>query len=233
MGLPESELILTSSVEKTTSDLSSNNNNTEAKEEGGETTKPTKTRATRDTENGVDEEKATENEEDAKELEDDFDELLEDFNAAFSLTGDDQSGLFTIFLQEPGKTARMQGPGNGEAIRGAMERVDKFIGQIVSVLADSQLLETGHVIVASMPGYVDVKLTNLVTLMDDIEAENSYVIAGHSPVLNIKSEGESLLTGCCCWKHMAGRTVNTFKAQNSDHLSSQWHTYRGTTKSYS
>ena len=152
---------------------------------------PSKTRAVRDAEHSDDEEKASENK-DTKELGDDFDKLLEDFNAAFSLTGDDQSGLFTIFLQEPGKTARIQGPGNSEALRGAVERVDKFIGQIVSVLTNAQLLETGHMVVASMPGYVDVKLTNLITLMDDIEAENSYVIAGHSPVLNIKSEGESI-----------------------------------------
>ena len=189
-GLPESELILTS-YETTTSDPSSSNGTDVNEEETEEMNPPSKTRAVRDAEHSDDEEKASENK-DTKELGDDFDKLLEDFNAAFSLTGDDQSGLFTIFLQEPGKTARIQGPGNSEALRGAVERVDKFIGQIVSVLTNAQLLETGHMVVASMPGYVDVKLTNLITLMDDIEAENSYVIAGHSPVLNIKSEGESI-----------------------------------------
>ena len=72
--------------------------------------------------------------------------------------------------------------------------MDEFIGQIVNILDNAKLLETGHVIVTSTPGYVDVKLTNLITLMDDIEAENSYVISGHSPVLNIKSEGELIFT---------------------------------------
>ena len=190
-GLPESELILTSLAEATTIDPSRGNSTDVNEEETEETNPPSKTRAVRDTEHSDDEEKPSENK-DTKELGDDFDKLLEDFNAAFSLTGDDQSGLFTIFLQEPGKTARMRGPGNGEALRGAVKRVDEFIGQIVSVLTNANLLETGHVVVASMPGYVDVKLTNLITLMDDIEAENSYVVAGHSPVLNIKSEGESI-----------------------------------------
>ena len=201
MGLPESNLMLTSSDETTASNSSSDDNidNVDInEEETGKTNPPSsKTRAVRDTELNDDEEKASEKG-DTEKRGDEYDELLEDFNAAFSLTGDDQSGLFTVFLQEPGRTARIQGPGNVEAIRGAVEKVDKFIGQIVSVLANAKLLETGHVIVASTPGYVDVKLTNLITLKDDIEGLEADIIAGHSPVLNIKSEGESnpFLTYC-------------------------------------
>ena len=46
-------------------------------------------------------EKTTENENEVTEKPA-FDELLEDFNAAFSLTGEDRSGLFTIFLLRSG-----------------------------------------------------------------------------------------------------------------------------------
>ena len=190
MGLPESELITyRPSDETSTSDQSSSNSSsTDAnkEEENAEANAQPKTRAVRDTQQD-DAEKTTENEVTEKPA---FDELWEDFNAAFSLTGEDRSGLFTIFLPEPGKTARMKGPGNGDAVREAVEKVDAFIGRVLSVLSDAKLLETGHVIVASTPGYVDVKLTNLITLLDDIEAESTYVVAGHSPVLNIKSEGE-------------------------------------------
>ena len=192
MGLPESELITyCPSDETTTSDPSSSNSSstdTNKEEENAEANAQPKTRAVRDTQQD-DTEKTTENENEVTEKPP-FAELLEDFNAAFSLTGEERSGLFTIFLPEPGKTARMRGPGNGEAVREAVERVDAFIGRVLSVLSDAKLLETGHVVVASTPGYVDVKLTNLITLLDDIEAESSYVVAGHSPVLNIKSEGE-------------------------------------------
>ena len=191
MGLPESELITyCPSDETTTSDPSSSNSSSTDtnKDENAEANAQPKTRATRDTEQD-DAQKTTENENEVTEKPP-FAELLEDFNAAFSLTGEERSGLFTIFLPEPGKTARMKGPGNGEAVREAVERVDAFIGRVLSVLSDAKLLETGHVVVASTPGYVDVKLTNLITLLDDIEAESSYVVAGHSPVLNIKSEGE-------------------------------------------
>ena len=86
--------------------------------------------------------------------------------------------------------------------------MDEFIGQIVNILDNAKLLETGHVIVTSTPGYVDVKLTNLITLMDDIEAENSYVISGHSPVLNIKSEGEFIYTLLVATKEILQGCVN-------------------------
>ena len=110
MGLPESELITFSTSDESTTNEPSSTNSTDAnEEETGETKPPSKTRTARDTEHSDEEEdKATENEE-TEAHGDAFDELLEDFNAAFSLTGDDQSGLFTIFLQEPGKTARIQG----------------------------------------------------------------------------------------------------------------------------
>ena len=110
MGLPESELItFSTSDESATNEPSSTNSSTDAnEEETGETNPPSKTRSARDTEHSDEEDKASENEE-TEAHGDAFDELLEDFNAAFSLTGDDQSGLFTIFLQEPGKTARIQG----------------------------------------------------------------------------------------------------------------------------
>ena len=206
MGFEESELILTSSADKATNGHSSSQNSSDGDTKDGsnghgndteesETTTSSRTTgqdAEQSNESDDDQDKTTKNR-DTDEVDDEYHRLLEDFNAAITFTANDESGLFTIFVQEPGKTARTHGAGNIAAIRKTIESVDKFIGQVVAILAKTKLLDSSHVIVASTPGYVDVKLINMITLTDYIQAQNSYIIAGHSPILNIKSEGKFLV----------------------------------------
>ena len=196
MGFEESELILTPSADKTTNVHDSSQNSSDVHEKDtDESEVTTSTRTTgegevQSNESDDDQDTTTTKNNVTDEVDDQYHRLLEDFNAAISFSDNDESALFTLFLDEPGKTARTQGAGNIAAIRKTVELVDKFIGQVVAVLAKTKLLESSHIIVASTPGYVDVKLTNMITLMDYIQVQNSYIIAGHSPILNIKSEGE-------------------------------------------
>ncbi len=152
-------------------------------------TKPTRTRAARDT-HDQDEEKPASPSEDAEQspaandTKSWYDELMHDLKTSFKLASDKEDYFYTIFVDEPGKTAREMGP---DHVADAVKEVDDFIGKVHWFLEDVEMADNTDLLIVSTPGYMDVTLTKMISLKDYVHKDFRMIIAGHSPVINIKA----------------------------------------------
>ena len=91
--------------------------------------------------------------------------------------------FITIYIEEPGTTAEIFGPDSNES-RIALEKVDKFVGNLTSQLN----MEETDLIILSTPGFLEVstttdKVINLEKVKSQVDA---FLTIGTTPVISVK-----------------------------------------------
>ena len=106
------------------------------------------------------------------------------------------NGFISIYIEEPGVSAEIFGPESNES-RTAIEKVDKFIGNLTKVLD----MEETNIIILSTPGFLEVSTTNdkvidLDKIKNNLELtkQESYLAIGATPIISIKPKGGKKLS---------------------------------------
>lgn len=124
------------------------------------------------------EQKRVEAEKDEEDLAAQFKSFLKESNTTY------ERSFLTVFLDEPGKSAKALGPQGVEAAIGA---VDKDIGKMVEAAREEGLEGAINWVVVSTPGYADVDMSKVINLKQYVSKD--FEATGSSPVLNIKASG--------------------------------------------
>ncbi len=120
-----------------------------------------------------------------RDVPDSYEDLLQKTGQFLKDSQRSHSGFLTIFLDEPGATARVNGPLDG-TVQAAVIDIDDFVGRLLELLHDNT-----HFIVVSTPGFTQVLKKNVIDLQQDVEEGSHLNVVGSPTVLNIR-EAESL-----------------------------------------